>query len=87
MIDRDKINAMIRSGRTAEAAALLAGPADRDAWAAYMLGRIAWKEGRKAEAISLYEHAVALDPASDAAVALEQAREVMQFYNKDLYNP
>lgn len=57
------------------------------AWILYMKGRIAWKSGRKSDAISYYEQAVALDPHSEAATALEQAREVMAFYNKDLYNP
>ncbi len=58
-----------------------------DAWAIYMLGRIAWKRGDKTGAISLYEKAAASDPKSEAAVALEQAREIMNFFHTDLYNP
>lgn len=57
------------------------------AWIAYMRGRIAWKEGKKATAIGYYNQAIALDPCSEAATALEQALRVMDFYNKDLYNP
>ena len=53
----------------------------------YLLGRMAWKRGHKTDAINHYEQAVAFDPSSDAAVALEQAREIMNFFNKDLYNP
>lgn len=53
----------------------------------YLAGRRAWKDGDKAGAITHYENAVALDPDSDAAVALEQAREIMNFFNTDLYNP
>lgn len=58
-----------------------------DAWALYMLGRIAWKNGDKAEAISCYTNAADIDPNSEAAVALDQTRQIMDFYNKDLYNP
>ena len=56
-------------------------------WALYMKGRIAWKQGQKSRAISFYSEAAGLDPNSEAATALEQARAVMDFYNKDLYNP
>jgi len=64
----------------------LAGTPDR-AWALYMKGRIAWKRGQKSSAMSFYAEAAALEPASEAATALEQARQIMDFYNKDLYNP
>ena len=50
-------------------------------------GRIWWACGEKGRAITDYEHAVALDPESPAAVALEMARGVMDFYHTDLYNP
>lgn len=53
----------------------------------YLLGRIAWKKGDKAGAITHYGEAVDADPHSEAAVALEQARDIMDFFNKDLYNP
>lgn len=53
----------------------------------YLLGRIAWKKGDKAGAITRYGEAVDADPHSEAAVALEQARDIMDFFNKDLYNP
>ncbi len=60
-------------------------PADADAL--YMKGKILWKMGRKAEAMSSYASAVDLNPDSPAAIALAQARQIMNFYNKDLYNP
>jgi len=53
----------------------------------YIRGRLYWKLGRKSEAMSDYSKAVSLDPASPAAAALTMAREVMDFYNHDLYNP
>lgn len=69
-----------------EAAAAATSPADRAA-VEYLRGRMAWREGRKGEAISCYERATAIDPSSDASVALDQARAIMDFFNKDLYNP
>lgn len=76
-MDKDSIKRLIDANRLDEA----------EAGVLYLLGRIAWKRGRKGEAISLYERAVALDADSEAAVALQQAREIMDFFNKDLLNP
>lgn len=53
----------------------------------YLRGRLMWKLGRKAEAMSDYSKAAAIDPSSPAAAALEMARDVMNFFNPDLYNP
>lgn len=85
-MDRDKIKILFDVNRLSDAAQLL-NERPEDSWAQYMLGRIAWKEGRRADAIEYYERAAASDPESEAAVALEQAQEIMNFFNKDLYNP
>lgn len=53
----------------------------------YQRGRLLWKLGRKTEAMSDYGRAIELDPESPAVAALQMAREVMDFYNRDLYNP
>lgn len=53
----------------------------------YERGRLLWKLGRKTDAMSDYSKAVSIDPESPAAVALQMARDVMDFYNHDLYNP
>ena len=50
-------------------------------------GKLYWRLDRRADAISDYESAVQLDPASPAAAALAIARDVMNFYHRDLYNP
>lgn len=84
-MDKEAIKKLYDANLLEEAEAAI-GIAD-DAWAMYMRGRIAWRRGRRGDAISLYEKALALDPGSEAAVALEQARSVMNFYNKDLLNP
>ncbi len=86
-MDKDRIMALFNANCLDEAEALLDDKKQEDqAWVFYMRGRIEWKKGNKTEAISFYEKAAA-DPESEAATALEQAREIMDFYNKDLYNP
>ena len=81
----EKIEQLIAANRLEEADTLLAGR--QDAAALYLRGRMAWKRGEKSAAISLYAQSEALDPSGPAALALEQAREIMDFFNKDLYNP
>lgn len=87
MNKKDKVKEYFEANRLDEAVALLSSMDESDAWVLFMRGRIAWKRGDKAGAISLYEQAVDVDPASEAAVALEQARNIMNFFNKDLFNP
>lgn len=84
-MDKEQINQLYDSNRLDEAEALLAGC--DDAWSLYMLGRIEWKRGKRSAAISLYGRSAALEPDGPASTALEQAREIMDFFNKDLYNP
>lgn len=50
-------------------------------------GKLYWRLGRRGEATSDYMKAVAVNPSSPASRALENARDVEAFYNKDLYNP
>ncbi len=58
-----------------------------DADADYLRGRLAWRRGDKAAAIAAYERAAAANPEGPAPIALEQARAIMSFYHRDLYNP
>ncbi|MCC8175439.1 MAG: tetratricopeptide repeat protein [Bacteroidales bacterium] len=53
----------------------------------FLRGKALWRLGRKADAISSYEAAAALDPAGPASVALDQARSIMDFFHHDLLNP
>lgn len=85
-MDKEKIKALFDANDLAGAEALALQAGD-DAWALFMRGRIAWKRGDKGAAISLYTKAVELDPDGEAAVALEQARAIMDFFNTDLLNP
>lgn len=50
-------------------------------------GKLYWRLGDRAAATSDYSKAVAINPSSPAAKALEQARDVADFFNPDLYNP
>lgn len=92
-MNKEQILDLIAANRGDEAAQLLetafAQAPDDNARAEikYLSGRLAWKTGRRAEAMGFYAEAVALNPDSEAAVALEQALAIMNFYNKDLYNP
>ena len=85
-MDKQKIKALF-DANDLEGAEKLLKAADDNAWALYMLGRIAWKRGLNGEAISYYAKADQLEPGGEAAVALEQARAVMDFFNTDLLNP
>lgn len=66
-------------------AAIAADENDSDLY--YQRGRLLWKIGRKTEAMSDYAAASQLDPSSPATAALEMAREIMDFYHRDRYNP
>lgn len=50
-------------------------------------GKLHWRMGNKSQAITDYENAVAQNPLSPARIALENARDVISFFNPDLYNP
>lgn len=53
----------------------------------FELGRRLWSEGRKGEAMTEYNKAVALDPDSPAATALEMANSIMDFFDPQQFNP
>lgn len=85
MESKARVEALIADGKLEEATAALV---DFDgATADYLLGRIEWKRGNRAAAIAAYGRAAAVDPDGPGATALAQAREIMNFFNKDLYNP
>ncbi len=53
----------------------------------YRRGKLYWKCGRRGEAMTDFNTAVSIDPASPAAAYLAMTTEIMDFYNTDLYNP
>ena len=50
-------------------------------------GKLHRRHGNKSQAITDYEHAVDINPDSPARIALDNARDVIAFFNPDLYNP
>lgn len=50
-------------------------------------GELYWKFDRRADAINDYNAAIAINPDSVAVKLKEAAYAILDFYNKDLYNP
>lgn len=62
--------------------------ANPDSDEAYTLrGMRHWGAGRRALAINDYLAAIRINPHSPAAKALEAANSILDYRNKDLYNP
>ncbi len=50
-------------------------------------GRLYWGLGRRSEAINDYLAAQRINPEGKAKQLLKATYEILDFYNKDLYNP
>lgn len=90
MVELQKIEALFSDNKIDEAIEALTANIEDDPncsqWY-FLRGRALWRLGQKGKAISDYEQAVALDPDSPAKHALEMTRDIMDFFNPDLYNP
>ncbi|MDE6300709.1 MAG: tetratricopeptide repeat protein [Muribaculaceae bacterium] len=53
----------------------------------YRRGKLYWRVGDRQHAITDFNQAVQMDADSPAAIYLNMTRDVMDFYNTDLYNP
>ncbi|MBO5052887.1 MAG: tetratricopeptide repeat protein [Muribaculaceae bacterium] len=53
----------------------------------YNEGRERWQRGDRAGAIAAYEESASLDPSGPGAVALDMTRDIMDFYDKNQFNP
>ncbi|MCD8301410.1 MAG: tetratricopeptide repeat protein [Prevotellaceae bacterium] len=88
--DLKVIRAMIDKGETDSAIAALndnlsqGEGADDEAY--YLLGNAYRKQGDWQHAIDNYLEATALNPESPAAGAREMLMDILNFYNKDMYN-
>lgn len=81
---------LIFFGRYAEALAVLDALVKDNPSDDHLLferGKLRWRMGDRSGATGDYAGAVALNPESPAALALEQARDIADFFNPDLYNP
>lgn len=50
-------------------------------------GKLRWRLGDRSGATGDYAKAVAINPDSPASTALQQAQDIAQFFNPDMYNP
>lgn len=50
-------------------------------------GLLYWKLGKRAEAINDYNEAIRINPTSRALQVKEATYSILDYYNKDLYNP
>lgn len=93
MFNLTNIKALVAEGKLSEALDLLtaylesgkSSADDDDAW--FLHGRINWQLDNRREAMNDYRKAMAINPASPAATALEQAYRIMSFFNPDIFNP
>ena len=59
----------------------------QDDTALTMRGMKYWGKGDRASAINDYLAALRINPESSAKEALKMTNEILDFYNKDLFNP
>lgn len=86
----DRLKEQIKGLTAAEAVAALdayiaANPDDEEAYIAR--GMRHWGDGRRSLAINDYLAAIRINPDSRANEALKAANEILDYRNKDLYNP
>jgi Flp pilus assembly protein TadD len=90
MLELEQIKSLVDADNLAEALkqlnAYIAEHADDDS-AYFMRGKVYWRIGQRAQAITDYERATQLNPLSPARHALNQSRDIMDFFNPDIYNP
>ena len=86
----ERIKALLEASDADGAIALLeqyrAGGGKMDDTLFYLLGNAWRKKGNWQMAMNNYLEATALNPESPAAQALDIANEILDFYNKDMYN-
>ncbi|MBQ9185479.1 MAG: tetratricopeptide repeat protein [Bacteroidales bacterium] len=88
---KDRVAVLLQEHKVDEAIALIdsfrADGGLMDDTLFYLLGNAWRKKGNWQMAINNYLEAVRLNPDSPASGALEIANNILDYYNKDLYNP
>lgn len=89
MVTKESIQALIDDGMLEEALAsintlLQESPAD-DALH-YLKGKVLMRQGEWKKATDAYLQAQALNPEGPAQEQLSMIKDIMDFYNKDMYN-
>ncbi len=85
-----KIEELINQNRLEEAIISLNNAIEADAnndLLYFQRGKLHWRLGNRSQAITDYEHTVAINPQSPARIALDNARDVISFFNPDIFNP
>ena len=86
----DEIDSILQEGRIEEAIDLLRDFISNDGTtldrAYYLLGNAYRKKGDWQGAINNYLEAIAINPDSPASNAYKMANDILDFYNKDMYN-
>lgn len=90
MTTLDNIHQLIATNKIQEAIAQLDNiiadtPDHHDA--IFLRGKLHWRMGNKSAATSDYCRANRLCPGGPATRALENARDIIDFFNPDIYNP
>jgi tetratricopeptide (TPR) repeat protein len=87
---RDRIQALLDNYEVDEAIALMdsyrAGGGPMDDTLYYLLGNAWRKKGNWQMAMNNYLEALNINPDSPAKQALNMANDILDFYNKDMYN-
>ncbi len=85
----DKIEKMLADGQVVEALELTERElgTGKDATLLYLKGKAHIKLGEWQQAINIFLRAKELEPEGVAAQALPMLYDILDFYNKDLYNP
>ena len=87
---KEKIRTLLEQNRGEEAISELeayrAAGGEMDDELFYLLGNAWRKKGNWQMAMNNYLEAVHLNPGSPAQQALDIANEILDFYNKDMYN-
>lgn len=66
--------------------AVIAAGGCRNADAYYLLGNAFRKKGDWQGALNSYQEAISLDPSSPAVSARGMVMDILEFYNKDMFN-
>lgn len=84
-MEKEKISEETAGRLDALGTRIEADPNDEDAL--IERGRLYWALGRRSDAIGDYLEAQRLNPNGKATQLLKATYEILDFYNKDLYNP
>lgn len=90
MIEEQKIKSIIAENSAEKAVAILEELSATNPGNSLLLteiGKLHWRLGNRGAAMSAYKQAADIDPDGPAALLLENADDIMAFFNPDLLNP